>query len=114
MNFINSKIKASIIEQLVALVIIVSVFSGGFLLLSNALGSNNTENKVRADVLVNNALNNLLLSKAYNSETFKYEGLTIEQKVQAHKNSNSLLIVTIEAYDSKNKVISSRKRIVVQ
>ena len=110
---LKKKLKASIIEQLVALVIIIVILVAGFVIVGNITRSNSLNLKTRAMFITSNILSE---SIALNDTNAFYEttinGIRIEQNISNYNQTSKLKLIEIDAFAPNEKIIFKRKLVV--
>lgn len=98
----KQKLKAiSIIESMVAMVLIVISFGAGMALFLQILTTDKLTSNTKARVILNQIIEESKYSQKYIDETLEREGLTIEKKISPYDKQANAYIISLEALDSK-------------
>ncbi len=102
----------TIVEALVAMIIIVISFGIGMSIYMNVLVSNHTIAKVNVDVQLNSVLEQTKLEKSFTSEVLDTGFGTIEKNVSAYKDNQENQLIVLRFYDPKKKLIQELREII--
>lgn len=109
------KIQAfTILESMVAMVIVMIAFGLTSVTLINIASSGITKEKQQAAALAKLIRNETLQESRYLDETITFEDMTIEKMIVAHPLSGELKILQIEAYKDKEKLFESKEIILLK
>lgn len=110
---LNAKISAStLIEAIVAMLIIVIVYGIGIMIFMNVKKSANNGLKLEAILQVENILSQTKKEAKYVDENFDFDNLKIEKKILKYDNASSLNILEIKALSNDNKVLTEHREII--
>jgi hypothetical protein len=107
------KMKAStLVESLVAMVIITVSMGFALLILSNISGKSNPLLKFKAYTEAQLVINTTRISNYINNEEWLKEGLTVEKFILPYKDYAGLRILEVKIYDNRHKLLIHRKEII--
>jgi competence protein ComGF len=110
---LTHKIKSStLIEALVAMVIIILVYAIGLTIFINVNKSNNNRLKIEAFLVLEDIVTNTKKEAKYIDEIYDLENLKIEKKITKYENNNSLNILQIKVLSKDNKLLAEHREIV--
>jgi hypothetical protein len=112
-ELIKYKLRGTILEPMIALMIIMFSITSAFTIVMKANNHNNIHQIARADASADEVLFNTIRDKKYLDEELKLQGLTIEKSVEWYDKPNHLLRVIINVYDNKNKILATRQRVII-
>ena len=104
---------ATLLESLVAMVILAFCFSLSAIIFASVLDSDSNKKNLLAVSQMNEISQRTRLSKAYFDEEIKTEGFTFIKKINVRDNAKGLIEMKIKAYDSKGHLIAERKELVL-
>lgn len=108
------KVKGStLIETLIAVVIILTCFSIAMMFFMKLNQSSFTKQHLKAEQLVKQQLYNSLKTENYIDDNFTEEDFTISQTIEPYKNYPNLFILKVEALNKNNKTLASRKQVII-
>jgi type II secretory pathway pseudopilin PulG len=111
---LNSRLRAStIIETIVAMVIILICSGVGFSLFTGIARDVNDQLRIEAEIMVNSLAAETKLKKDYSESSFETENLTLHRSVNTYLKKSSVKILLIEAYSLSGKKICEYKELVV-
>lgn len=114
MSKLKGRIKAfTLIESLISIVIIMSVFFIGMMIMVNVIKADKHHQRLKANMLINQVYINTLADKTFSNESFAQDNLTIEKQIHSCPFAEHLLTLIISVKDGRGKVISGRKEIVL-
>ena len=112
-GFILKKVNgSSLIEVVVAMVIVVAVFSMGITIYSNVLKSSVSIKSVYAKSVLSQLLKQSSASAQLGNKTFTHEGLIIKKEVSIYNNQPSLKEVHLIALDEKQGKLAEIRKVV--
>ncbi|MFN6945505.1 MAG: prepilin-type N-terminal cleavage/methylation domain-containing protein [Cytophagaceae bacterium] len=100
----------SLIEVVIAMVIIAITYSIGIMIYINVLYSSYDIRKIEAIHLADNCANKALHEKTFYDEQIEFNDFYVERKVSPHQ--NGLMRMDIEVYSKNNKLLAKRKELV--
>lgn len=104
---------SSILEPLIALMIILFSLTAAFTVVIQSNRQNNVPQIVRAQELASGNLNQAIFNKMFLNEELLEDGLRIEKLFEWYDHEKSLLTCKINVYDNENKILANRTRIVI-
>lgn len=111
---LNNKIKAfTILESMVAMVIVMIVFSLSSIVVINVSSSGVTQQKRTGHTLIRALRNETLKEKRFIDEVFTVEEMTIEKQILDYPGNEHLKVLLIEALIGTKKVIVSKELVLV-
>lgn len=107
------KIQAStLVETIVAMVIITVIFSIALLIIANIAGRKNPQLRFKAYSEAQNTINNSLSTADFEDEEWQEDGLFIEKRILRYKEYNDLRILDVSIYDNKNRLLVEKKELI--
>ena len=103
----------TLVETLISLVIILSVFAIGMMIMVNIIKTSRHQQRLESLVIVNEVYANALTNKWFTDETILYNGFKIEKKFFPRKDYDSLVVMRIRLLDEDGKVLSERIEIII-
>ena len=104
-EILNAKARAAtLVESLVAMVIVLMSFGIALMIYVNIADSSNSQLKLNAHLTLSEALTETIQDEAYIDEETKKGILTIVKTVQPCGRSGSLVAIHLEAKDGNGKV----------
>lgn len=108
------KAKAStLVEAIVAMVIITAVFFIAMLILTNITARNNPMLRFRAYSEALNTISNSLATGDFDNEEWQLEGLYVEKQILPYKEYKDLRILEVKVTDIRNQILVERKELVI-
>jgi len=109
---LNRKIKGStILEVIIAMVVIVVVFGIAMMIYSNVLRLSLSAKKLRAKAVLEDVL---LKAAAGENQTLTIGEFRIEQEIQSYNGNNNLLSVHLTAYDANQLKIAELRQVMIK
>jgi hypothetical protein len=103
----HCKIKASsLIEVVVAMVIMVITFGVGMMIYHNILRSGINLQKVKAEHLLYKVTEKTIESKSFFDEDFIEGALLVRKKVGSYQNNASLLLLELQVFTKEEKLLA--------
>lgn len=112
-GLIQYKLKATILEPMIALMIILFSLTSAFTVVLKVSNQNNIHQIARADAIADKTLYSTIIERKYLNEEFKTEGLRMEKSVSWLNKPNHLLKIKILVYDNKNKLLTLRQKVII-
>jgi Tfp pilus assembly protein PilV len=110
----NSRVPAStIIETVVAMVIIVAVFGIAMMIYANVMQSGLSVKKIRARALLDEAATNISPSQSDLNKSFSAGDFSISQTVKAYNGESDLLEIDLTAYDINQQKVAELHKIII-
>jgi hypothetical protein len=107
------KVKASsLIEVIVALIIITLIFSFAMTIYLNVQRANFNSLKLTCQMRMSEVFSVSVKTNSYQNREVSYDELVVHQEVRPHSQSANLLIVTLEGRDPNGKIIAEQKHLV--
>ena len=115
MALLNQKLKAAtLVEALMALVIVMICFVIGSMIYVNVINSDNNRQEIKANLILNETALKTKEEKKFIDEKIEIgnENLIIQKTVILYKNIENLNLLTLIASDKKGRVIAQRKELI--
>ena len=112
-ELIKYRLKATILEPMIALMIIMFSITSAFTVVMMANNHNNIHQIARADASADKVLYHTITEKKYLNEELKIDGLKIEKSVEWFDKTNHLLKIKILVYDNKRKILTTRQSVII-
>jgi Tfp pilus assembly protein PilV len=110
----NAKIKASsILEVIVAMVIIFVVFGMGMMIYANVTRSSLSAQKIQARAILLEELNKAEQSRAPSARSMDTAGFRVEQEVAPYPDDTLLSVIHLTAYDGNQNKISELQKVII-
>jgi len=103
---------ATLLESLVAMVIVLLSFGIALMIYVNVANSNNSPRRLNAYLALTEALVETIEDSAFTDEELKKETLTIVKTVQPYGRSKTLIEIHLEARDLNGQVVAVLSKIV--
>jgi Tfp pilus assembly protein PilV len=103
---------ATIVESLVAMVIITVSLGVLFLTLSNITRRSSPVGRFKAYLESQNTLNRYKSERIFLDETRQEEGLTIESKIMTYGSFRNIRIIQVQVFDNTGRKIIIRKELI--
>ena len=111
---VKSKLPASsIIEVLIAMVVIMVVFGTAMMIFANIMQSSMSVKKLRAQAILNQTLQADESSANPAFTTFSADELHIEQTVKSYNNEANLTEIDLSAYDANGKELITLHKVII-
>lgn len=104
---------SSLLETIVAMVIIMVVFSISIMIYVNITSSTFSLQKIKTDLLLQRLSVTTLEKKTYFDETIEYEIITIDKQIQKYNDIDDILLMTLTAYNKQQDTIAQRKQLLL-
>ncbi|MFI5219202.1 MAG: prepilin-type N-terminal cleavage/methylation domain-containing protein [Bacteroidia bacterium] len=113
MAVLNKKINGStLIETLVAMVIIIICFGIGTVIYSNVINSVDFRQRLHASMVLNEVSIQSKKDNNYVDNDYEIENLVVKKKINRFMESDDLLQMTLSAYNGKGKLIAQHKEVI--
>lgn len=114
MAVILKKVKASsLVESVIAMVLILTITVIGTVILSNVLIGNNNSQRLKAVLLVNEVILKTKEDKTFIDATIKTEeNIIIEKTLSKYDKHPELTLLTVSAHSESKKNIYSRRELI--
>ncbi len=111
---LNAKIGAfSIIESMVAMVIVVIMFSLSAMVIANVSSSGISREKQDAYMLAQSLRSETLKNKRFLDEIANFEDLVIEKTILDYQKSEKLKVLLIEVFKNEKPLYKSKEIIII-
>lgn len=111
---LNQHIKAfTILESMVAMVIVMTVFSLSSMVIINVSSSGVTQQKRNAHQLIRALRNETLKEKRFLDEQFEVNDLLIQKTILDYPESEELKVLSIEAFNGKKSLYKSEELVLI-
>jgi hypothetical protein len=115
LNWKRKKVDASsILEVLVAMIVILIVFSMAMIITDNVTRSSLSTKKIAAQAAVNDLLIKDESVTKIETQTIKENDFNLEQEVEIYQNNQALLKVHVTAYDENKNKVFEQQRILIK
>lgn len=113
MALLKIKCKAStLLESLVAMVLIMICFGIAMMIYVNVMSSDNNRQKLSAQLLLNQVALEGKQEKKYLDEKIEAGNMTIQKTVAPYKEADNLSLLTLTAFDKNGKMIAQHKELI--
>lgn len=108
------KLKAStLVETIVAMLIVTIAFSLALLLMVNIGKNSNNSLKTKAYFLTNNIFVQTKAENTFVDQEYTYGNIFIKKTVKAYENNDELFQLNISAYDKQNHKLFEQNELVI-
>lgn len=113
-NLVIRKFRAStLVETIVAMLIVTIAFSLALMLMVNISKSSNNSLKTKAYFLANNIWVQTKAEKTYLDQEFIYGNVVIKKTITAHDQIEELFWLNVSAYDDRNHLLFEQNELVI-
>ena len=113
-KYLIRKLKAStLVETIIAMLIVTIAFSLALLLMINISRSSNNSLKTKAYFLANNILVQTKAEKTYLDQEFNFGNVVIKKTVTEYENNEELFQLNVSAYDKQNHKLFEQNELVI-
>ena len=105
---------SSLLETIVAMVILLTVFAVSIVVIQNVLSTANIGDKNRSILLLQEELMTTIQHKRYLNEEVVNGQVTIRKEIYDSILSDSLLVIDLKAVDAKQRVLAEVKETVLK
>jgi len=110
----GTKVRAStIIEVLIAMVIIVAVFGIAMMIYTNVTQSSLSVKRIRTEAVLNEYLQAAERSFVNTTQSFNVDSLTIEQTVKSYNSEKKLIEIDLVAFDSNEQKVAELHKVII-
>jgi len=110
---LRHKVQASsIMEVVIAMVVIVTVFGMAMMIFSNVMRSSSSVQKIKAQAILRQAMYTAEKNKENLTKTYNLGDFSIEQKVSAYPGNPDLSVIELKAYDLNGQLKASLQKII--
>jgi type II secretory pathway component PulJ len=110
----KAKIKASsILEVIVAMVIIVVIFGMGMMIYANVTRSSLSAQKIQARAILLEELNKAEQTRGLATQSMDTAGFRVEQEVAPYPDDTLLSVIRLTAYDLNQNKISELQKVIL-
>lgn len=111
----KKKLRAStLIEAIVALVIIMLVFSIIMNFYLRQVKSSSQLNKLNIHFILNKIVNNEDVEQLYNDTEYKFESFMIKKTVSQYKNKENLFLLKYECLDTNKTILLQKRKVMLK
>ena len=104
---------ATLMEALIALILIMFCFVIGSMIYVNVVKSDNNRQELNANLLLHEITLKTIQEKKFIDEKIENENMTIQKTVTQYKNTNNLNLLTLTASDKKGRILAQHKELMV-
>lgn len=104
----------TLIESIVALIIIMLCFGIGLMIYVNVMKSDSNFLKLKSSALLKEIVINTKINKHFIDEQYSFKEININKRIEKYKDQDNLNIVIFEAYDKSGKKICEMKELVIE
>jgi hypothetical protein len=112
-GIIKIKLKATILEPMFALMIIMFSLTAAFVVVIKSNQHGNIQQMVRASSVADKIINSAIINKDFLSAELTEEGLKIEKEADWYSESNHLMKLTVKVFDNKGRLLIMRRKIII-
>jgi len=112
-RIVQYKLKASILEPLIALMIIFFSITASFFVVTQMRDRVNIKQSARAVTLADRVLTQTGIEENFLSEEYKVEGLRVERTIEWFDKEHGLLFLSVKVYDNRDKMLAVRQKIII-
>lgn len=106
---IDFRLKAStLMESLVAMVLIMLTMCIGGMIYANVLSSSDNARKLNAQLLLDQVVQEMKEKEDFIDGSVEVGEIRVEKRVQLYKETDGLWQVSLKAYDAKNKLLATQ------
>jgi len=110
----STKLRAStIVEVLIAMVIIVVVFGIAMMIYANVMRSSLSVKKIKAEAVLKEYLQNAEKSNGNITQSFSVDSLNIEQTVKSYNAEKNLVEIDLVAYDANQQKVAELHKVII-
>lgn len=110
----NAKVKAStILEVIIAMVVILVVFGIAMMIYANVTQSSLSVKKIKAEAILKEYLQNAEKADENTTQTFTADDLRIEQQVKSYDNEKKLIEIDLAAYDANQQQVAELHKVII-
>jgi len=114
MGKLNSKLSGfTLVETLVSLVIVISVFAIGMLIMGNIMKSDHQMEKLDAMMIINEVYCKTISEKNYVDNVVYHDSYKILIGYYPYQESNRLVVMTLEVQNDNGKSLVTRKEVLI-
>jgi Tfp pilus assembly protein PilV len=103
---------ASLLEVVIAMVIISIVFGVGMMTYMNILKSSFSVQQLNATLLLNKIVEETKQEQSFFDETITEENITVYKKASKYQGNDNLVLLELEVLDAENKILANRKQLI--
>jgi len=110
----NTKIKAStILEVLIAMVIIMVIFGIAMMIYANVTQSSLSVKKIKAEAVLREYLQSAEKSNGNTTQSFTLDDLHIEQTIKSYNAEKKLVEIDLVAYDINQQKVAELHKVII-
>lgn len=103
---------STLIETLVAMVIVVISFGSGMMVYLNVSGNSSTSKKSDACLVLQEVYHETMLQEDFFDENTETKGLTVEKKIEDYEGSDNLFVLRISVFSGEHKLLVDYREII--
>ncbi len=108
-----ARLKATtLIESMVAMILIVVSFGIGMMIYFNVLNGTRLQQKMQAELLLNTVLENTKKTSSFVEEAIELNGLIVTKETSPYRSYDNVRLLHLKAYDQKSNFIIDLKEVV--
>lgn len=104
----------TLVETIVSMIIVMSVFATGLMIMVNIMKSDNHKQRLEAMSILSEVYTRALAKPEFHNETVVYNNLEIVKTYETCEKSDRLINMQIEIKDSKGRTILSRNELLLK
>lgn len=109
----NKYTASTLMEVLVAMVIILICAGLGMSSFANLNKDMNGNLEIQAEVYMEKVINDAKASKKYTDKVFEFEGIRVERSFKPYQQEKRLILMQVEAFNGRNKKIGEIKELIL-
>ena len=110
---IRKVISSTLVEAIVAMLIVTIAFSMALVLMLNISKNSNNSLKTKAYILANDIMVKTKSEKLYFDQDFDYGNIIIKKTVTEYENSEELFQLKVSAFDSRNHKLFEQNELLI-
>lgn len=111
--YFSKKLKATtLIEVLVAMIIILLSFGTGMMIYNNILNSDNGYEKMKSRLILNEIAIETKKEKTFFDEIKEEETFTIHKSIEQYKDKKNLSLLHLKAFNKQGRLIAEKKELI--
>jgi Tfp pilus assembly protein PilV len=103
---------ASLIEVVVAMVLMMTIFGVSMVIYVNISGAGFSEQSWKSTLLINEVATRTLKEKSFFDEVVEKDNITIYKKITPYRQMAQVVLLEIEAINQENRKLAHRKQLV--
>ncbi len=111
---LNNRVRAStIMEVVISMIIIVTVFGIAMMIFSNVLRLSLSAKKIRAQALLRETMLNAEHTANNTTQTFNIDDFRVEQEAKPYNGESNLTEIHLTAYDINQQKIAELQKVII-